>query len=75
MSKLAELLEVAYEVCVPCGKKYGARPDKGGVSTFHYGMCDICDRDNVAVTEFRDFGYERKLLPRERFTKEHLEHE
>lgn len=74
MSKLLDLVEGAYVVCIPCGKKYGAKSDKGGVSTFHNGTCDICDRE-AAVTEFRDFGYERKLLSREQFTKEHLPHE
>lgn len=78
MSVLKELLEGAYQVCKPCGLKYGrlGREMQTGeilqpASTFYKGPCDICDNDTM-VTEFHDFGYERKLQPREKFTKEHL---
>ena len=29
----------------------------GGVSTFHYGDCDVCGQVEVPVTETRDYGY------------------
>lgn len=46
-------------VCDDCGEKYGDMPE-GHVYTWHYGHCDVCDKDNVPVTEPRDYKY----LPR-----------
>lgn len=46
-----------HQVCHKCGKKYGEHDC--GIATWHWGVCDICDRQG-SVTEFRDFGYMRR---------------
>lgn len=63
-----------YNVCRQCGlaanvltclAKYGEMPRQNAftVSTFHKGQCDVCLRDNIDVTEARDFFYpEFKLI-------------
>jgi hypothetical protein len=51
------------QVCQACGQKYGSwfvnkqPPRYAMISTFSYGHCDVCNQDNVPVTEARDFGY------------------
>lgn len=74
MSVLQELVSGAYSVCRPCGLEYGQHSPKGHHESV-LGHCDICDRDDIEVTEFRDYGYERKLKPRETFKKDILKHE
>ena len=44
-------------ICHDCGSAYG-RPRATGSSTFHSGdACGWCGRDDVIVTEPRDYGY------------------
>lgn len=77
MSKLQELVQGAYMVCKPCGAEYGrstTTEDRFRKSS-HVGHCDICDRDDILVIEFKDFGYERELKPRETFKKDILKDE
>jgi hypothetical protein len=46
-------------ICLDCGRKHGRWPE-GHIGTFHVGgRCGWCGRDNVAVTEPRDYGYPR----------------
>ena len=42
------------EICHECGMKYGEPRNR--LATYHYGHCDWCDKDDVAVTEPRDYG-------------------
>jgi hypothetical protein len=53
---LKQRIQYANIVCHDCGMKYG-KGTKGGVSTFHFGLCDICLQNDCPVTEFRDYGY------------------
>jgi hypothetical protein len=53
-------------VCHECGVKYGAWykkgeyvGPKGGCSTCHQGTCGVCKKENVTVTEPRDYGHLR----------------
>jgi hypothetical protein len=54
----------AYQVCQDCGIQYGRGIGKGkkqmSLSTWHKGICDICE-ETANVTEFRDFGYSKYL--------------
>lgn len=43
-------------ICAECGNKFGSVP-KDHVATFHYGICGWCKKENVAVTQPRDYGY------------------
>ncbi len=45
-------------ICHTCGEEYGQpeRVRKGLVSTFHFGLCDICGREDL-LTEPRDYGH------------------
>ena len=43
-------------ICDICGNKYGTKKP-GYEATWHYGKCVICQKENVPVTEKRDFGY------------------
>ena len=45
-------------VCQDCGMKYGN--PRNAVSTWHDDTCDVCGKENIPVTEPRDFNY----LPR-----------
>lgn len=56
------------QICTQCGlvanfmtcmAKYGKPPIKEAfdVSTFHIGTCDCCRRENIYVTQDRDFFY------------------
>jgi len=47
-------------VCNVCGHKYGSMP-KGHCATWHKGKCEVCLKDNVYVTEPRDFRHLPKL--------------
>lgn len=51
-------LQDAYEVCVDCGLKYG-KPH-GGCSSWWNDTCDVCGKENVSVTETRDFNWLRE---------------
>lgn len=43
-------------ICTDCGRKFG-RP-RGSCATFHMGdPCGWCERDDVPVTEPRDYCY------------------
>jgi len=50
--------------CNSCGTQFGrwyasgyyARPH-AHLATYHVGRCDVCELDQVEVTEPRDFGY------------------
>jgi hypothetical protein len=43
-------------ICADCGRKHGRVDD--GIATFHTGdACGWCGRDDVPVTEPRDYGY------------------
>lgn len=53
---LKQRIQYANTVCHDCGMKYG-KIIKSGVSTFHFGTCDICLQNDCPVTEFRDYGY------------------
>lgn len=72
MSKLLELLQGAYYVCYPCGNEYGK--EKATPKTFK-GHCDICERDDIPVSKFDEYGYERTLEPDEKFNKDILKNE
>jgi hypothetical protein len=52
----------AYVVCDDCGNFFGARPKTGKniLSTYYEGECNICGAKDL-VTEFRDFGYVKKV--------------
>lgn len=44
-------------ICIDCGHKHGHFPE-GHIATFHAGdKCGWCGRDDVSVTQPRDFGY------------------
>jgi len=43
-------------ICIQCGVEYG-RNSVNGFATYHLGKCDICGRDDVPVTEPRDYGH------------------
>ncbi len=45
-------------ICVPCGRLYG-HGSKFASSTMHTGACGVCGREDVPVTEPRDFGHLR----------------
>lgn len=46
-------------ICHDCGVKHG-RP-RGQYATFHIGdACGWCSRDDVPVTEPRDYGYPKE---------------
>jgi Zn finger protein HypA/HybF involved in hydrogenase expression len=45
-------------ICGNCGGVYGKKPATG--ATWHYGTCDVCDAEDVPVTEPRDFGVTQK---------------
>jgi hypothetical protein len=51
-------------VCNDCGVKYGAwyqggsySGPKNHCSTCHYDSCDVCGKNDVVVTEPRDYGH------------------
>lgn len=55
-------------VCEPCGRKYAEAQGTKiiQVQTYHTGdSCGVCRRDDVPVTEPRDWGYPdfEKVLP------------
>lgn len=56
--EIQKILDKACEVCHDCGTKYGKHITT--CSTWHYSTCDICKKENVPVTEPRDFNYFRK---------------
>lgn len=43
-------------VCDPCGKNASTK-GQSMTSTFHIGICEVCDQTNVPVTEPRDYFY------------------
>jgi len=47
-------------VCIDCAKNAltqdALKKLEGSLSTFHYGMCGICEKEK-SVTEPRDYGY------------------
>ncbi len=43
-------------ICRECGIDFGRQPH-GHLATFHQGQCGWCEKDDVAVTEPRDYGY------------------
>lgn len=49
-------------VCFDCARQRGASPPEGHRYTIHPDTCGICKRENVPVTEPRDFGITRGLL-------------
>lgn len=42
-------------ICAPCGSKYGRTDCK--VATWHIDTCDLCKKEDVRVTEPRDYGH------------------
>lgn len=57
-------------ICDDCGRHYG-RVITGHCATYHEGdACGWCGRDDVAVTEPRDFGYPRAKPGPKFFTTE-----
>lgn len=57
-------MEYPVWICNNCGDKYGRWYSGGTYSgppnhcaTYHYGKCDICNAEEVPVTEPRDFGH------------------
>ena len=42
-------------VCMDCVDRLGSKAVQGHVSTWHTGVCDFCQKFNIAVTEPRDF--------------------
>jgi hypothetical protein len=42
-------------VCSDCGNKHGNK--KCVIATWHIGSCDVCGKEQVKVTEPRDFGH------------------
>ena len=49
-------------VCFDCAKERKASPPDGHCYSVHPDTCGICKRENVEVTEPRDFGLQRGLL-------------
>ncbi len=54
-------------VCHPCGMTWGLWYSRGEYvgpphtcSTMHLDTCGICDKENVFVTEPRDYGHLKK---------------
>jgi hypothetical protein len=43
-------------ICIQCGIEH-RRNSVNGFATYHMGKCDICGRDDVPVTEPRDYGH------------------
>lgn len=59
-SKLEKLnlinkLKNAYQCCKHCGSQFGVY--SVGCSSSWIGKCDVCEAENVSVTETRDYGY------------------
>ena len=44
-------------ICLPCGQRHGRRIP--GEATWHPDTCGVCGREDVPVTEPRDFGHLR----------------
>jgi len=51
-------------ICDDCGMKYGRWYQNGdyigpkhNCATYHLGECDVCGKDDVPVTEPRDYGH------------------
>jgi hypothetical protein len=55
MKTLYEKLLTAEVVCRDCGSRYGKY--SVGCSSCWEGTCDVCEKENVPVTEVRDCGY------------------
>lgn len=53
-----KVLDKAYQVCNECGEKYGTY--SVGCSSRWLGGCDVCGKNNVPVTEKRDYNYLQK---------------
>lgn len=50
-------------ICDACGQKYGKWYSRGVYSgpenwyaTYHQGKCEVCNAEDIPVTEPRDFG-------------------
>jgi len=56
--ELLEKLRTAYQVCKECGSKYGRYVV--GCSSTWIGTCDVCEREQIGVTESRDWNYLKK---------------
>ena len=49
-------------VCHECGVKHGTRNPIGSrAATYHEDTCDMCGKENVYVTEPRDYGVPREI--------------
>lgn len=51
-------------ICHACGVRYGSWYRNGEYigpanmySTCHCGTCDVCEKENITVTEPRDYGH------------------
>lgn len=44
-------------VCRDCGRIHGKRVYRDHIATFHVGVCHLCHKSNVEVSEPRDFGH------------------
>lgn len=53
--ELIRKLSSAYVCCRHCGSKYGIYCV--GCSSTRMGTCQVCDSQNVPVTDTRDWGY------------------
>jgi hypothetical protein len=51
-------LKSAYKVCLDCGHKYGVHHNRA--SSWWHDNCDVCGKENVLVTEARDFSFLKK---------------
>jgi len=52
---LEQRLKDAYKCCALCGEKYGTY--SVGCSSVYKDVCDVCGREDIPVTETRDWGY------------------
>jgi ribosomal protein S27AE len=43
-------------ICYKCGASLG-KVFKNHLPTWHSGKCDYCGKNNISVTQPRDFGY------------------
>jgi hypothetical protein len=52
-------------ICRPCGEAYGRGMPADHISTWHQGVCGICDQE-TSVTEPRDYKHLKKwpILPK-----------
>jgi hypothetical protein len=51
-------------VCGQCAMKYECSMPNGHIATFHIDTCDVCGKEDVEVTEDRDYGVHRSKLIR-----------